>query len=68
MLEKHFKNDLNNDTLFSIIGTGYLNNLIGIEYIRHFHKITEYLCKGKYRMLVFNSHGSYISNDFTLVF
>ncbi len=33
MLEKHFSNDLDDNTLFRITSSRYSNNLIGIEYI-----------------------------------
>jgi len=33
MLEKHFSNDLDDNTLFGITSSGYSNNLMGIEYI-----------------------------------
>lgn len=65
MLEKHFDNDLDNDTLFGITSTGYSNNLMGMEYIQHFNRMIEHSCQGKYRMLMFDGHGSYISDNFS---
>ena len=60
MLEKYFDNDLEDDILMAITSSGYFNNLIGIEYIRHFNRMTRNRTKGKYRMLIFDSHGSHI--------
>src|SRR6266536_1261664 len=65
MLEKHFDNDLDDDTLMAITSSRYSNNLMGMEYIQHFHKMTEHLAKGKYRMLIFDGHGSHILDNFT---
>jgi len=65
LLEKHFTNDLEDDTLIGITTTGYSNNLMGIEYIEHFNKMTEKHTTGKFRMLIFDSHGSHMSDKFT---
>jgi hypothetical protein len=65
MLEKHFQNDLDDNTLLGITVTGYSNDIMGMEYIQHFHKMTEKRTKGKFRMLVFDGHGSHLSDRFT---
>ena len=65
MLEKHFDNDLDNDTLFRITHSGYSNVIIGIEYIKHFNKITVKSTVEKYRMLIFDGAGSHMSDEFT---
>ena len=62
MLEKHFDNDL---TLFGITHSGYSNAIIGVEYIKHFDKMTAKSTVGKYRMLIFDGAGSYMSDEFT---
>jgi hypothetical protein len=40
MLQKHFDNNLDNNTLFRIIYSSYLNAILDVEYIKHFNKIT----------------------------
>ena len=65
MLEKYFQNDLDDNILLGIIVTGYSNDIMGMEYIQHFHKMTEKRTKGKFRMLVFDGHGSHLSDRFT---
>jgi len=65
ILKKHFNNDLDDDTLITITSSRYSNNLIGMEYIQYFNRITEHLTKGKYRMLIFDNHRSHISDNFT---
>jgi hypothetical protein len=44
MLEKHFDNDLDDNTLFGITHSGYSNAIIGIEYIKHFDNDGEINC------------------------
>jgi hypothetical protein len=62
MLQKHFNNNLDNNTLFGITHSGYLNVILGVKYIKHFDKITAKLVVGKYRMLIFDGAGSYMSD------
>jgi hypothetical protein len=57
MLQKRFYNNLNNNTLFRIIFSGYLNAIFGVEYIKHFNKITAKSVVKKYKMLIFDSVG-----------
>jgi hypothetical protein len=65
LLQKHFNNNLDDKTLFGITSSGYSNNLMGMEYIQHFNKMTEKHTKRNFRMLVFDGHGSHISDEFT---
>jgi hypothetical protein len=62
MLQKHFDNDLDNNTLFEITHSGYLNAILGVKYIKYFDKITAKLVVGKYRMLIFDGVRSYMSD------
>jgi hypothetical protein len=64
MLQKHFDNDLDNDTLFGITYSSYSNAILGIEYIKHFDKIIAKSVVGKYSMLIFDSAGSHTSDGF----
>jgi len=65
LLEKHFDNNLDDNTLIAITSIGYSNNLMGMEYLQHFQRMTHASVTGKYRMLVFDGHGSHISDEFT---
>jgi hypothetical protein len=62
MLQKHFDNNLDNNILFKITYSGYLNAIFSEEYIKHFNKIIAKLVVKKYKMLIFNSIRSYILN------
>ena len=64
LLQKHFQNDLEADTLIGINKTGYSNSNMSMEWIRHFNKFSKTQTKGKYRMLVFDGHGSHLTDDF----
>jgi len=63
-LRKHFDNDMDSNILFACSPTGYSNDKLGLVYLKHFNKFTESLTKGNYRMLVFDGHGSYITQLF----
>jgi hypothetical protein len=60
MLQKHFNNDLDNNTLFKITHFNYLNAIFNIKYIKHFNKITTKSVVKKYKILIFNNTGSYM--------
>jgi hypothetical protein len=60
MLQKHFNNNLDNNILFKITHFSYLNVILSIKYIKHFNKITAKSVVKKYKILIFNSIGSYI--------
>ena len=64
MLEKHFQNSLHDDTLLAITKTGYTNQFLSLEWLKHWNKHTEKKKKGIWRMLIFDGHRSHLSNDF----
>jgi hypothetical protein len=66
LLEKYFENDLENETLLATSSSGYSNEGLAIKYLIHFHNNTFIKCKGQWRMLIFDGHRSYVSEDFLL--
>jgi hypothetical protein len=64
MLQKHFNNNLDNNTLFRITHFSYLNAIFGVKYIKHFNKITAKSVVKKYKMLIFDNVRSYMSDQF----
>jgi hypothetical protein len=62
MLQKHFDNNLDNNTLFEITHFSYLNVILSVKYIKHFDKITAKSVVKKYKMLIFNGTRSYMLN------
>jgi hypothetical protein len=64
-MEKHFDNSIDDDILFGISEIGYTNVKLGMEWLRHSDKQTASRRKGKYRMLVFDGHGSHLTDEFT---
>jgi hypothetical protein len=42
---------------------GWTNDKLGLEWIQHFHENTKY-CKGKWRLLIFDGHGSHQTAEF----
>jgi hypothetical protein len=65
LMEKHFDNAIDDDVLFATSESGYSNAYLGLEWLKHFDKQTASQRKGKYRMLVFNGHGSHLTDEFT---
>jgi hypothetical protein len=63
-LRKHFDNDLDGDTLFARSSTGFSNDRLALVYLKHFDRFTRESRKGKYRMLIFDGHGSHITQPF----
>ena len=37
LLEEHFNNDLDAELVFATSSTGYINNILSLKYIKHFH-------------------------------
>jgi hypothetical protein len=58
--EQHFDNDLDNDVLFGLLESGYTNNQLSFEWIKHFNKQTRDSKKGKYKLLIMDRHRSYL--------
>jgi len=50
--------------LLAITSIGYSNNPMGMEYLRHFNRMTKGKTIGKYCMLIFDGAGSYTLDDF----
>jgi hypothetical protein len=62
--EDHFKNDLNDETILATSASGYTNEQLSMKYIKHFHNQMWKKTKGKWRMLIFDGHGSHTSDEF----
>ena len=62
--EQHFDNDLSDGVLFGISESGYTNDRLSFEWIKHFNSQTKATKKGKYRMLIMDGHGSHLTNEF----
>ena len=63
-LRKHFNNTINLNTLWARSDTGFSNDRLGLKYLKHFNQYTKNQKVGKYRLLVFDSYGSYLTQDF----
>ena len=63
-LRKHFDNDMDGDILFARSASGYNNDKLGLVYLKHFNLFTESSTKGSYRMLIFDGHGSHVTQPF----
>jgi hypothetical protein len=63
-LRKHFENDIDGDTLFARSLTGFSNDKLRLKYLEYFNRFTKDYTKGVYCMLIFNGHGSHLSQPF----
>jgi hypothetical protein len=47
-LRRYFDNDIDRDTLFTRLDSGYLDNKLRLKYLEHFNRYTKNLTKGRY--------------------
>ena len=47
----------------AVSDNGWTKDRLGLEWIQHFHKNTKH-CKGKWRLLIFDGHGSHQTAEF----
>lgn len=63
-LRGHFKNQLDENILFARSPTGFTNYRLGVCYIKHFDRFCPPSGPGRYRILIFDGHGSHIIREF----
>ena len=56
--------DLDENMLLGHSDSGYLNNQIALEWIKHFNYYSGKRQRGAYRMLIFDGHGSHLTYKF----
>ncbi|KIM92662.1 hypothetical protein OIDMADRAFT_66409, partial [Oidiodendron maius Zn] len=49
---------------FARSSSGYSNDTLGLKYLEHFNYYTQSKSVGKYRMLIFDGHGSHLTQEF----
>ena len=63
-LRKHFDNDLDPNTYFARSENGFTTDYLGLKYIEHFNRFTKANTVGRYRLLIFDGHGSHVTQNF----
>jgi hypothetical protein len=63
-LRKYFDNNIDGDTLFARLESGFTNDVLTMAWIKHFEKFIALRTKGAYRMLIFDGYSSHITQDF----
>jgi hypothetical protein len=63
-LRKYFKNEIDNNILFSRSDSGFVNDKLTFCWLKHFNDFTEKQTVRRYRMLIFDGYESYITQDF----
>ena len=63
-LRKYFDNDMEKDVLWARSESGFSNNSLGLEYLKHFDRFTKKNSVGSYRLLIFDGHGSHLTEEF----
>jgi hypothetical protein len=61
--EKHFPKGLNDGIRIAVSESGYINNLLSFEWLKHFDVQTR-PADGAWRMLVIDGHGSHLTKEF----
>jgi hypothetical protein len=55
---------IDENTVIQVSPNGWTNNLIALEWLKHFDRHTAPRKQGKYRLLLFDGHTSHVSFDF----
>jgi hypothetical protein len=63
-LRKNFDNDLDGDILFARSESGFTTDRLGLKYIEHFDRFTKKSTIGLYRVIIFDSYSSHVTQDF----
>lgn len=61
--KKHFKNDMDDDTLMAMTSTGYIDNTLGLLWLQHFNKMTKMKLKEMYKLLLLDEQFFYITEE-----
>ncbi|KAI0994339.1 hypothetical protein K3495_g13843 [Podosphaera aphanis] len=64
LLEKFFGNELDDGVLFAITESGYTNDMLSFEWMKHFDKHAKPSNPEEWRMLVMDDHGSHVTLEF----
>ncbi|KAI0994129.1 hypothetical protein K3495_g14054 [Podosphaera aphanis] len=64
LLEKFFGNNLDDGVLFAMTESGYTNDMLSFEWVKHFDKHTKPSNPEEWRMLVMDGHGSHVTLEF----
>jgi len=62
--EKHFDNNLDGRTLMAMSESGYTNDMLSYEWIKHFDMQTREKAAGRRRLLIMDGHGSHHTKEF----
>jgi DDE superfamily endonuclease len=63
-MDNWFNTNLDPETIINISDTGYTNNWIGVDFLKHFIKHTKSSSTSRYKMLLFNSAESHETDEF----
>jgi hypothetical protein len=61
---EHWVADLPNDHLINVSDSGYSNDAVALDWIKHFDKMTKNKTMGRWRLLLVDGHGSYETREF----
>lgn len=65
--EKMWNNNLPPDTKLGLGDKGYIDDELALKYLWHFHHQTRKRQRGRYRLLIFDGHGSHCTYEFLSV-
>ena len=60
-LRKYFKNDIDGNILWTRSDSGFTNDKLTLSWLKHFDRFTTNRTKGRYRMLIFDGYGLYVT-------
>ncbi|KAF2179599.1 hypothetical protein K469DRAFT_798738 [Zopfia rhizophila CBS 207.26] len=65
-MHQHVSRELHLDPqmLLGVSESGYSNDQIALDYIKHFNKFTKPGLVGEWRLLTYDGHGSHLTHEF----
>jgi hypothetical protein len=63
-MQKHFNNNLAPNVKIATSENGYTDDELAYKWLWHFHHQTKSRVKGRYRLLIFDGHGSHMTYEF----
>ena len=64
LLSSHFNNDIDDEVVFTTSDTGYSNDWISLQWIKHFDHYSQRYQRDAWRLLVMDGYGSHHTREF----
>ena len=62
--ERWYTTGIDDDTLLAVSDTGYTNDMLSLEWLKHFERFSAQRQHGLYRLLLLDGYGSHCTREF----